>query len=92
MNDVIDKEEMGRVSVTLPEETLRQITEWAAAVGLKRGQFNSVALVIGARTLARQLSPELFMNADAWEGMSKAMGITQEQAQLIVKKAVSRQD
>lgn len=84
MNETNDIE-MGRVSVMLPAETIRQIDAWAVSAGLKRGQFTSVALVIGARVLARQVSPEAFMNADAWRGMSEALGITPEQAQATVK-------
>lgn len=82
--------DMGRVTVMLPADTIRQIDEWAVAAGLKRGQFTSVALVIGARILARQMSPEAFMNAEAWRGMSEAMGITPEQAQMVVKKSSGR--
>ena len=79
--------DMGRVTVTLPVETIRQIDEWAASAGLKRGQFTSVALVLGARVLARQVTPERFMNADAWRGMAEALNITPEQAELAIKKA-----
>ena len=77
--------DMGRVSVTLPTETIRQLDDWASAAGLKRGQFTSVALVVGARILARQLSPESFMNAEAWRGVSEAMGISAEDAQAFVQ-------
>ena len=80
-------DDMLRLSVSLPVETVRQIDEWAVTAGLKRSQFTSVALVIGARVLARQVSPEAFMNVDAWRGMSEALGITPDQAQQLVKKA-----
>ena len=80
-------DDMLRLSVSLPVETVAQIDAWAATAGLKRSQFNSVALVIGARILARQIAPEAFMNADAWRGMSEALGVTPEQAQQLVKKS-----
>ena len=82
-----DEMEVDRVTITLPAETLRQFADWASTAGLKRSQFNSVALVVGARILARQLSPESFMNADAWRGMSEAMGLTPEDAQALVEKS-----
>lgn len=78
--------DMGRVSVMLPVETIRQIDEWAVSAGLKRGQFTSVALVLGARVLARQVSPERFMNAEAWRGMAEALDLSPDQAQMLVKK------
>lgn len=80
--------DMGRVSVSLPVETIRQIDEWAAAAGLKRSQFTSVAIVIGARVLARQVSPEAFMNADAWRGMAEALGVSPEEAQSAYKASL----
>lgn len=72
---VMSEVDMGRVSVTLPVETIRQIDEWAGEAGLKRGQFTSVALVIGAKVLARQLVPERFMDAAAWKGIAEALGV-----------------
>lgn len=80
-------DDMLRVSVSLPVETVRQIDDWAVSAGLKRSQFTSVALVIGARVLARQVTPEAFMNADAWRGIAEALNLSPEQAQSLVKKA-----
>lgn len=65
---------MVRVTVMLPVETADQIYKWAAAAGLKRGQFTSTALVIGARHLARQLSPEDFLTPDMIKGIVRATG------------------
>lgn len=79
--------EMGRVSVMLPADTIRQIDEWAASAGLKRGQFTSVALVLGARVLARQVSPERFMDSEAWRSMAEALNLAPGQAEELAKKA-----
>jgi hypothetical protein len=78
MNNEVD---MGRVSVSLPVETIRQIDDWAAAAGVKRGQFVSMALVIGARVLARQVNPEAFMTNDVWKAMADAVGVDQAKLQ-----------
>jgi hypothetical protein len=77
MSDV----DMGRVSVALPVETIRQIDQWASAAGVKRGQFVSMAMVIGARTLARQTSPESFMTPELYSAMAKGLGVEPEELQ-----------
>ena len=78
MNNDVD---MGRVTVSLPIETIRQIDDWAAAAGVKRGQFVSMALVIGARVLARQVNPEAFMTNDVWKALADGMGVDQAKLQ-----------
>ena len=78
MNNDVD---MGRVTVSLPIETIRQIDDWAAAAGVKRGQFVSMALVIGSRVLARQVNPEAFMTTDVWKAMADAVGVDQAKLQ-----------
>jgi hypothetical protein len=77
MSDV----DMGRMSVALPIETIRQIDQWAVAAGVKRGQFTSMAMVIGARTLARQTSPEAFMTPDAYRAIAEVLGVEPEDLQ-----------
>jgi hypothetical protein len=70
-----DEKDMGRVSVSLPVETIRQFDEWAVLAGVKRSQFTSMALVIGARVLARQVTPEAFFTPDVWKSLADAMGV-----------------
>ncbi len=72
-------EDVGRISVMLPVETISQIDDWATAAGVKRGPFVSMAMVIGARVLARQSSPELFFTPEIWRSLADGMGITAEQ-------------
>jgi hypothetical protein len=69
------------VSVSLPIETIRQIDDWAALAGVKRGQFVSMALVIGSRVLARQVNPEAFLTTDVWKALADAMGVDQAKLQ-----------
>jgi hypothetical protein len=78
MNNDVD---MGRVTVSLPVETIRQLDDWAALAGVKRGQFTSMALVIGGRVLARQVTPEAFFTPDVWKSMAEAMGVNSEKLQ-----------
>ena len=85
MSESVRDVEMGRVSVMLPVETIAQIDAWAAQTGVKRGQFASMALAIGARALARQVSPEAFFTADTWSAFAKALGVEVEQLQEAVK-------
>ena len=42
-----------RITLSLPVETIRQITSLAAASGVKRSQFMAMALVLGAKTLVQ---------------------------------------
>jgi len=72
MNNDVD---MGRVTVSLPVETIRQLDDWAVRAGVKRGQFTSMALVIGARVLARQANPEAFLTTGVWKALADAMGV-----------------
>jgi len=72
MNNEVD---MGRVTVSLPVETIRQLDDWANLAGVKRGQFTSMALVIGARVLARQVNPEAFLTTDVWKALADGMGV-----------------
>jgi hypothetical protein len=67
--------EMGRISVMLPVETIRQIDLWAGAAGVKRSQFVSMALAIGSRVLARQTSPEEFLTVDQYRVLAQALGV-----------------
>lgn len=79
-NDV----DMGRVVVSLPVQTIAQFDEWASLAGVKRGQFTSMALVIGARVLARQVTPEAFMTQDVWKSLADAMGVEASKLQAAV--------
>lgn len=72
MNNDVD---MGRVTVSLPVETIRQIDDWATSAGVKRGQFVSMALVIGSRVLARQVNPEAFLTTGVWKALADGMGV-----------------
>ena len=76
--------EMGRISVQLPLETLEQIDQWAIQAGVKRGQFASMALALGARSLARQFVPETFMTPDAWRQVAEAMGVDAEKMEQLL--------
>jgi len=73
--------DMARVTVSLPIETIRQIDDWSALAGVKRGQFVSMALVIGSRVLARQVTPEAFLTTDVWKALADAMGVDQAKIQ-----------
>jgi len=81
--------DMVRVSVSLSAEAVAQIDAWAAAAGLKRGQFASVALMIGSRTLARQMTPEDYLTPEVWRTLAGSMGVdpAQLQAALAARKA-----
>jgi hypothetical protein len=78
-------ERMERLTVMLPPETIDQVGRWAATAGLKRGQFASVALMIGARVLARQVVPEEFLTVDVVSSIAKGMGVAPEDLQEAVR-------
>jgi len=80
--------DMGRITVMLPVETIEQIGAWAANAGLKRGQFASMALVIGSRHLARQLSPEDFLTPELVKNIVHAAGGSDEQVSEALKSGL----
>ncbi len=51
--------EMERVSVQLTPEAKQQIYEWAKDANIKPGYFMSMALTLGARALAKNMTVEL---------------------------------
>jgi len=57
-------EAQARFTVRVPFAAAEEIDAWADAARIKRTNFQSMALVIGARQLARMLVPELLMTAD----------------------------
>lgn len=50
-----------RLFLSLPADTIKEIMGYVQMSGLARSHFLCAAMVIGARVLARQLSPEQFM-------------------------------
>ncbi len=85
-------QDMERVSVQLTAEAKRQILEWAADANLKPGYFISMALTVGARALARQLNPERFMTAEAWEAVIRSWATSPEMMALLDAGAADVQE
>lgn len=50
----------GRYYIRLPEETIAEIDGYIKESGMYQSYFLSNALIVGARTMARQLNPERF--------------------------------
>jgi hypothetical protein len=60
----------GRYYVRLPEETITEIEAYIKESGMYQSYFLSNALVVGARVMARQLSPERFYTREMVEAMA----------------------
>lgn len=75
MARTLGDEEMVRLSIRIPSEAQKEIYAWAEQTKVKPSYFCSMALVIGARQLMRQLSPEQFVTADMMRTMVEALGI-----------------
>lgn len=71
-------QDMERVSVQVTSEAKQQILQWASEANVKPGYFMSMALTVGARSLARQLSPEQFMTPNVWEALMHSMASNPE--------------
>ncbi len=76
-------QDMERVNIQITAEAKRQILEWAAASNVKPGYFMSMALTVGARALARQLNPEHFMPAAAWDAIVRSWAASPEMMALL---------
>jgi uncharacterized protein (DUF1778 family) len=70
--------DMERVSVQLTSDARKQIVQWAVDANIKPGYFMSMALTVGARSLARQLNPEEFMTSTVWEAVMQGMAANPE--------------
>jgi uncharacterized protein (DUF1778 family) len=70
--------DMERVSVQLTSDAKKQIVQWAVEANVKPGYFMSVALTVGARSLARQLNPEQFMTSSVWQAVMQGIAANPE--------------
>lgn len=60
----------GRYYIRLPEDTMAEIDEYIKESGMYQAYFLSNALIVGARVIARQLSPERFYTQEMVEALA----------------------
>lgn len=60
----------GRYYIRLPEETISEIDKYIEGSGMYPAYFLSNALIVGARTMARQLNPERFYTHEMVEAIA----------------------
>ena len=87
----VKREKNARVTVIVPPETRDEVVKLAELSGVKPTTFMSMALIAGARQLARQMAPEHFMTLTQWRALAEAMGIGSEQAEKL-RQALESQD
>lgn len=58
----VEKVTFKRFLVQLPEQTYNEVIEMAESSGVRRSSYLSMALVLGARILDRQLRPSRYVD------------------------------
>lgn len=83
---MVPNEPQARFTVRVPMVAAEEIDSWADAARIKRSNFQSMALVIGARQLARQLVPELLMTPADIKKFAEVFASSPELKALIEKE------
>ena len=89
----------GRYYIRLPEATMAEIEGYIKESGMYQAYFLSNALVVGGRTIARQLNPERFYTHEMVEALASRgnklkgteNGSTKEMPQLTIAEQNKRQ-
>ena len=67
--------------VSVPTKSAKRIQKVADKMGVSEAAFTAVALVVGARLMERQFSPESFMPQSLIDALAKAgVDVAKEQA------------
>lgn len=70
-----------KLSFRISADIAQQIDHYAALSGLNRSAFIGIAVVIGMRSLARQIAPESMMTPELIKVMSAAgFGLPEQEA------------